>query len=222
MFSSPCSLRSPTCATLIALAAAAGISRFEPAPARSVAPLPAIIRVLAAAAKAPQAHTYPVSIAACAQAAPIAQMTLAASAAETPVPLAAESPAPGWSPTPSAIESDISFFCWVGAVPTARQHSYPYAVGPPRHGIPTPLRVAGNALPGDSSTRRSQVSRIARVSPKISSAHVIRTEGRGSKLARLSSGPSSALRGEPALLSCFANPPARFCAPALGTAAFSS
>lgn len=229
MFASPCSLRSAQCATLIALAAAAGISRFEPAPARPAVGVAAIVSILAAMAKTPQAHTYPISIAVCAHAAPRARMTLAASAAETLAPLAAEAPAAGWSPAPSAIESAISFFDWAGAAPTVREYSYPYAVGPPRRGYATPLRVAGNALPGDSSTRRSQVSRIARVSENISSAYVIRTEDRGPRLARLAFVPSSALRacrehaesGEPGPLSRPAHSPARFCAPSRGATAVS-
>jgi hypothetical protein len=197
MFSSPCSLRSAQCATLIALAAAAGISRFEPAPAKPTASLRAIVSVLAAVAKSPQAPSYPVSLAACAHTAPIAQTTLAASAVATLPPLAAASPATGWSPAPSAIEIDITFFNWVGAVPTARQHSYPYAVGPPRRGSHLPLRVAGNALPGDSSTRRSQVSRIARVFIFELSAPPMRLADSGPKLAESISSPGSALRGEP-------------------------
>jgi len=163
MFSSPCSLRSSTCATLIALATAAGISRFEPPPAHTAASLPAIIRVLAAVAKPPQVPSYPLSIAACAQAGPTAPRTLSAWAGETLAPPAATASAAGWSPTPCAIETEISFFDWAGAVPTAREHSYPYAVGPPRRGTDTPLRAAGHAWPGDSSARRSQVSRIAHV-----------------------------------------------------------
>ena len=225
MFSSPCSLRSSTCATLIALAAAAGISRFEPAPAKPTVGVAAIVSMLATVAKTPQTHAYPVSLAACAHAAPMAQMTLAASDAETLAPFAAESPAAGWSPVPSAIESEISFFDWVGAVPTARQHSYPYAVGPPRHGISNPLRVAGTAVLGDSSTRRSQVSRIARVSVSVPCAPLMRLTDSGPKLAESFSLPSSAVRacrehagsGEPDFSALTANRVRRFarlCAPA--------
>jgi hypothetical protein len=224
MFSSPCSLRSAQCATLIALAAAAGISRFEPAPAKPAVGVMAIVSMLAAVAKTPQTPAYPVSIAACAHAAPIAQMTLAASAAETVAPfaLAAEAPAAGWTPTPPAIESEISFFDWVGAVPTARQHSYPYAVGPPRRGTDTPLRAAGHALPGDSPARRSQVSRIARVSEFhfASGAHVTRTADSGPASAESFSPPSSAPRGELEFLPNQVRPLVRFAASAWGAAAF--
>ena len=129
----------------------------------------------------------------------MAQMTLTVSAAERFAPIVAEMPGTSWSPAPSAIESEISFFDWVGAVPTARQHSYPYAVGPPLHGIAKKLRVAGNALPGDSSTRRSPVSRIARVSVSAPSASLMRLTDSGPSLAESFSLPSSALRGEPDL-----------------------
>ena len=202
MFSSPCSLRSAQCATLIALAAAAGISRFEPAPAKPMAGVAAIVSMLAAVATTPQTPAYPISIAACAHAAPRAQMTLAASAAETFAPLSAEAPAASWSPTPLAIKTEISFFDCARAVPAARKHSYPYAVGPPRHGIDNPLRVAGNALPGDSSTRRSQVSRIARVSEFhfASGAHVTRTADSGPASAESFFSRAAAKRVHPALV----------------------
>jgi hypothetical protein len=180
---------------------------------------------LATVAKAPPTPSYPVSIAACAHAAPIAQLTLTTSAGATLAPLAAESPATDWSPARSAIESEISFFDWVGAVPTAREHSYPYAVGPPRRGIHPPLRVAGKALPGDSPTRRSQVSRIARAVGFyfVSGAHVTRTADSGPASAESFFPPSFALRvrhervasGESALVFGYGPP----CAP--GAAALS-
>ena len=194
MFSSPCSLRSSTCATLIALAAAAGISRCAPAPAKPAASLRAIVSVLAAGAKRPSTPAYPFSIAACAHASPLARRTLAVATAETLTPLAAAAPAAGWSPVPPALELETSFFDWVHAVPTARQHSHPYAVGPPARGIDQPRRAAGNALPGDSSARRSQVSRIARVFISFSPASLRRGPDSGPRLPESISAPVSARR----------------------------
>jgi len=220
MFSSPCSLRSAQCATLIALAAAAGISRFEPVPAKPAVGVAAIVRLLAAVAKNPQTHHYPISVAACAHAMPKAQMTLAVSTAASLAPLGTGSSAAGWLPAPSVIETEISFFDWVGAVPAVRQHSFPYAVGPPRRGNDNPLRVAGTALPGDSSTRRSQVSRIALVSVSAPSAPLMRLTDSGPKLAESFFLPSSALRGEPQLLPNLVRSLARIAASACGAAAF--
>lgn len=196
MFHSPCSLRSSTCATLIALAAAAGISRIEPAAAKPLAPLQAVIRVLATASRQTFAHTYPISLAACAQPVQCRQSVFSLEAAD-PVPAAALAGVVDCPASPTLVEAEISFFGHVDAAPTAQKHSYPYAVGPPECGTENPIRAAGNALPGDSPARRSPCSRIAPVFVSKFPALLARQFDSGRLSAESNFLPDSALRSEP-------------------------
>lgn len=196
MFRSPCSLRSSTCATLIALAAAAGISRFEPAQVKPAGPLTAVISMLASASKQPQAHTYPVSLAACGETADNGRNAISLAHAETASAAADLAGGADGPPLPATAEAEVVCFDWIGAAPTAQKHSYPYAVGPPEEETKKPLRAAGNALLGDSSARRSPFARIAPVFISKSLALVARHSDLGGSLAESNFSADSVLRGE--------------------------
>jgi hypothetical protein len=108
--------------------------------------------------------------------------------------LAADESSPPFAP---AAMSPLSFSSPAAPALSARRHSFPYAVGPPRRGIHSNLRATGTEVPGDLSARRSQVSRIARVSLLTLRARAPRASDQGPKSAGSLFSPSSALRGEP-------------------------
>ena len=235
MFFSPCSLRSTQCATLIALAAAAGISRTGPAPEKPTAPHPVVgAQTFAAIAAISRAQFY---LAAMQTLAPSFRVSCATfdferddatgySTLDLPTLASAETSPPVAPPE----ESPLIFRSPAAPALSARQHSYPYAVGPPRRGIAQSLRVADTAVPGDSSTRRSQVSRIARVFIAVPSALLTRLTDSGPKLAESIFSPNSAPHAcrEPAESGDPGFPPhhirslARSCAPAWRVTAFFS
>ncbi len=204
MISSPCSLRSAQCAALIALATAAGISRFEPAPAKPAArPSGAEARATPAVTASSRTQFYPAAMQALAPRIAAARTTIdfsPSSLAASAPDLVAEAPVDSWPPLAPSEAPPLIFSTPVPPALSARQHSYPYAVGPPRGGNARKLRAAGNALPGDSSARRSQVSRIARVFISIFRAPLTRTADSGPQLAESHFAPSSAPRArrEPA------------------------
>lgn len=202
MFSSPCSLRFTQCAALIALAAAAGISRFEAVPAR------------------PQALRPVAAVQTCATATTISRAPFYLAAMEALVPrmrasrstcgfecdrgtgclfsdLPALAPHDSWPSGASLADSSLIFYAPALRGLSPSKHSYPYAAGPPRRRINQPLRAAGTTVPGDSRARRSLFSRIVRGFAFLVGAHVIRPADAGLKLAGSNFQPSSALRGEP-------------------------
>lgn len=218
MFSSPCSLRSTQCAALIALAAAAGISRFESAPAKTTAPRPvAGAQNFAAVISISRAQIYFAAMQTLVTQVHVARVTVGfepdhatGTALLDLAALAADELLP---PAAPAAASPLSFSAPAAPALSARKHSFPYAVGPPRRRISTPLRAAGTEVPGDSSARRSQVSRIATVSILILRARVTRATDQGPESAGSLLSPSSALRGESGFFPSFVRLRPRFCAP---------
>src|SRR5688572_8098764 len=126
MFPCACSLRSTQCAALIALAAAAGIMRIEPArtqgtprsepePQRAISPLDASVsnqmgHFQFVAAAAPWVHLFQ-----------IASEWVAAAEVRAPFSL-----------SPPLAERELLAFDFRTIGPSAREHSFPYAVGPPK------------------------------------------------------------------------------------------
>jgi len=196
MFVSPCSLRSAQCAALIALATAAGIMRVEVVEARSSAS-----RTTKPEANRATRVELP-------RLAPTARFHVAFDAVapwlalfHVAAQLAAESPAETPPPHPAAASpAPLPFPPRLRGGPTARQHSYPYAVGPPAHGIASPTRADDTLRSTDSAARRIAVSRVVDVSLSSFLARWTRRETPGPKLAGTFSSPSSALRGEPVAL----------------------
>ncbi|MBI4625824.1 MAG: hypothetical protein HY736_21710 [Verrucomicrobia bacterium] len=204
MFSSPCSLRSTQCAALIALAAAAGISRFEPAPANPAMPRSAASAPDSAAVpSASGVQFYAAAMAAFAPQFRGARVTGNSArdrmAGDSHLEWSAFAPAEARPPAAPAATAPLVFPAPAAPALSVRQHSYPYAAGPPPGGIHSKLRAAGTEVPGDSSARRSQVSRIAPVSFLLR-ARPQRATDRGPGSARSNFPPSSALRGEPGFL----------------------
>jgi len=196
MFASPCSLRSTQCAALIALATAAGIMRVEVAEAR----------VSASRANQSDEHAYsqierhlPVSaarfqVAFDAVAPWLALFQVAAhSVAECPAEVSAPRPSAGSPPR-------VPLPTRLGCGPTARQHSYPFAVGPPTCGATSPARADDTSVSPDSAARRIAISRVAVVTLSSFSARLTRLGTPGPKLAGTFSSPSLAPRGEPVAL----------------------
>lgn len=206
MFVSPCSLRSTQCAALIALAAAAGIMRVEVAEARSSAS-----RTMKPEARLAARVELP-------QSAPSARFQVALDAvapwfalfqiaAQLPAELPAEIAAPRPSTAPTA---PFPFPARLRCGLTARQHSYPFAVGPPAHGSASSTRADDTSLSTDSAARRIAVSRVVAVSLSSFSARQTRLGTPGPKLAGMFSSPSFALRGDPVALRLPSARPAAF------------
>jgi len=168
MFSCPCSLRSTQCAALIALAAVAGIPRFEPAPARAAdpAPTPTSTPRLEISAALPRAHRFSfpslldLPSRAWGRGAPAAFFSALDERTLTPTPVVLQ-PSSEWPPAPPAAEAPGNFFTRATPAPTVRQHAHPFAVGPPRRETIPNLRAIGTAVPGDSLARWKLSSRIA-------------------------------------------------------------
>jgi hypothetical protein len=180
MYSSPCSLRSTQCATLIALAAAAGISRteqpqttYEPAQnnqqvAHAGTFFATPTRGFHFASTSPAPWFRPTVIAAPQEIRPCPENA-------SPTHPVGDDKSPPCAPVPCVTlvpgpsEPSIVLALLPPHTPalSARKHSYPYAVGPPPCGTHPQLRAAGTEVPGDSPACRNQVSRIARVSNLI-------------------------------------------------------
>ncbi len=183
MFVSPCSLRSTQCAALIALAAAAGIMRVEVAEARS------------SDSRTTQPDTNRAARAEFPRSAPTARFQLAFDAVapwlalfQAAAQLPAEAPAAVAAPRPStAPAAPLPFPPRLCCGPTARQHSYPFAVGPPAPSVTPSPRAAGMFVPGNSAAPGSVFTTVSRVAhpDEVSSP---------ARLARLIS-PSHALAG---------------------------
>lgn len=190
MFPCACSLRSTQCAALIALAAAAGIMRIEPeiqrvpeqsAPttqADSAARLPTDFvchrTTLSAAALLPWVQVVKVA------------MEWDVAAADWP-------PVVGLSPTETCTGHHPAT---LALAPSARQHAFPYAVGPPHHDSHSNRRADDTWVSGDFAVRRTAGSGVAPILFPPYSARVSRTEDRATRMAGASSKPSFALRGK--------------------------
>lgn len=196
MFVSPCTLRSTQCAALIALATAAGIMRVEVAEARSsdsrtTKPETNLASRLELP-RSPQTARFEVTFDAVAP-----WLALFQVAAQHP----AESPAGIAAPqTSAASAAPLPFPPRLCCGPTARQHSYPFAVGPPAYDTTHATRADDTSVSPDSTARRIVVSRVAAVSLSSFSARLTRLGTPGPTLAGTFSSPSSALRGEPVAL----------------------
>lgn len=203
MFPCACSLRSTQCAALIALAAAAGIMRI--APPRNERPtsssssreqlLVTLDRRLPASMH--QLHLNGGTIA------PWLRLVqvICQEYAEWAPPTAA--------PVPPIKKTLRPRFDDAVAVPSARQHSFPYAVGPPLwRTTPTP-RAGDTEVSGDSIARRGLLSRLAPDLVLHRFARTTRTGNPGLKSAGAFSNPSSALRGEPEISLSFSAPSSR-------------
>lgn len=196
MFVSPCTLRSTQCAALIALATVAGIMRVEVAEARS------------SDARTTKPETNRVARLELPRSTPTTRFQVAFDAVapwlalfQVAAQLTAESPAEIAAPRPStAPAAPLPFPPRLRGGPTARQHSYPFAVGPPPLGTTSPTRADDTSVSPDSTARRIAVSRVDVVSLSSFSARLTRLGTPGPKLAGTFSSPSFALRGEPVAL----------------------
>lgn len=193
MFVSPCSLRSTQCAALIALATAAGIMRMDVAEARSTATRSSSLDQVGAtetAHRVGENRTH-FQFALDAVAPWVALFRVAAHlVAECPPRVVAPIP-------PAASPTSFPFPARLCCGPTARQHSYPFAVGPPAPTATSLPRADDAMASADSAARRTIVSRVAVVSFSSFSARQTRPGTPGPRLAGMYSSPSSALRGEP-------------------------
>lgn len=210
MFPCAYSLRSTQCAALIALAAAAGISRFEPADDGGREKL-----------REPNREASETRATGCAKPSffhlsidrpspwtePLIEMVAWCLSAADDNSVTSEEPTNGslgWFEAPTVALEILAPLTGPATehstaadrAPSARQHRFPYAVGPPAAWSQTPLRAEGTFVPGDSAARRS--FRIA-TSFTVSSAHVARCWVTGPEIAGpiFFPLPSMALRGQP-------------------------
>lgn len=128
MFGSPCSLRSAQCATLIALAAAAGISRFEPPVAETPAPVQSESAV-PATPRQTGLRSYFVSVYAIAQHLGLIPVTTQPTVDHGSIAALAIAPIT-LTPPPLPL-ARVRFPRTDRVRLDPRAHAYPYAVGPP-------------------------------------------------------------------------------------------
>jgi hypothetical protein len=208
MFPCACSLRSTQCAALIALAAAAGISRLGPTKALPVTEA-GDARVVFAEQPAVAQRTaafYQVALQAFA---PWLRLFAPSSVSAT----TSDTAGSGMSATRghpgngsvcallalSGISNEratsaVVYFPATVLMPSARSHSFPYAVGPPAREHANTRRVVGTEVPGDSAARVELVEDFAVVYfvlPPMRARHP------SDRFAGSIQEPSSALRGEP-------------------------
>lgn len=208
---SACSLRSAHCAALIALAAAAGLARVEwesfapstdrgaeltnAAPAASVAPK-----------RAPDDEAFAGEWAASVRAGwmRLSAMSRALASSGRGAESVGGAGSPGIAPSPRdvvaarrAVSPEIpKFFEGSPGMPTARAHSFPFAVGPPFRGAGCAnLRAADTQVPDDSAARSGFLQRVVRVC--VFPARETRTAGPSASPVKPHLSPSFALRGEP-------------------------
>ena len=194
MFSCACSLRSTRCAALIALATAAGVPRFEPVRTELAALHPTADKREASNATVPLSQICFVSIQALGS--PLRAPVTIGEADRTSLTWGVAIPGTSSPPTLPVAVLTTNPFASIAAISTLRQHSHPYAVGPPRHGISSNLRAAGTHVSGDSSAREDMVARIAVSFVLFPSAQLRRTTDLGPNRAESNSDPSSALHGK--------------------------
>ena len=154
MFRSPCAFRSAQCATLIALAAAAGISRFETPADLETTPAPEPLAVETATPRTSRTPFYRAVVARFAL--PFLHATRVADegAGDSPFfappnPMATSFPSPR-ATTGVGEEFTDPVIAWA-----LRPHAQPYAVGPPHCGVEIKSRAESLTL-GDRSSRLSR------------------------------------------------------------------
>lgn len=213
-----CSLRSTQCAALIALAAATGIARVEwkkpvansaarasqsemTDPATTIVPKPLRRYEIAAGAVAPWLQFWVIEV-----------------ALANRHPLDADTgthgengphsqPIEAWREGATNLGSTLKlarpeFFAWSQPLPTARGHSFPFAVGPPpRAARYSNHRAVGTEVPGDSAARVGLLQRLAHVSSLFCAPTPALCLS--PRLAGQYLNPSFALRGEPGFSSTF-------------------
>jgi hypothetical protein len=218
MLSCACSLRSTQCAALIALATAAGISRFEPASGGAnerATDTPTVTRAeggqlslrffrAALTALAPWFPRLDPAVAASASIAPPAcdqghcdQGDDSGGGRHAAFPAASPSRS---LPVLDLVASPSMPFPACAPGPSARNHSFPFAVGPPDARAAN-RRVAGTAVPGDSAARRRLVEEFA--ADSLVAACAARAPSPSPELDGPLSNPSFALRGKPELSPAF-------------------
>lgn len=216
MFASVCSIRSAQCAALIALAAAAGISRFEPA--TPTEPDPATTAQAAPHAAPKQSvFIYPARVLECfrllfAGSVSFSSCATSASAISSPSDAAVPETVPPelwFEPTP-VVPPLFDLATCATSFPLAPdfnaagvgQHRFPYAVGPPCRSATSSPRAARTRVPGDSTACRISAARIAPSSvffARAPSAPFERAIPPRPVVAGSISEPSLTLRGEPSL-----------------------
>lgn len=200
MFPSACSLRSTQCAALIALATAAGISRFEPVTPTATNATDPISSTKAELRTTVSASYFQFALKLLAPWLQSSSGEIRAEA-DAPPPLGTftavrakdfRSSGPAGRFLPRRLERAVS-------APSSRQHSFPYAAGPPAHGIASNPRADGTCVPCDSAARSISSVRIAAVSrvPGPFDARLARREFAGAILARPFLFPSFTPCGQP-------------------------
>lgn len=216
MFISACSIRSAQCAALIALATAAGISRFEPVTQAEPDPASTTQSVTRTAPKR-AVFTYPARLLACFRlffAGSVSLPSFSASTPTTSIPADPAAPdighpefwfetAPVAAPVSAPVVCATSFHRSPDSTDIGvRQHRFPFAVGPPTYGATITPRAARTRVLGDSPACRMSASRVASSSvlfARFLSAPFERTSRPRLVVAGLPSEPSLTLRGEPSL-----------------------
>lgn len=208
MFSCACSLRSTQCAALIALAAAVGIARIEPARAteRNSTDIPECSGSIASVSNASFRESAIQSLEPWFRL--IRALTLRSAmgpAADhggenaTSSALPVGIPSPHFPTAPAHGQSFFVFPTRPALGPSAREHGFPFAVGPPPPQASQNHRADGTWVPDDVAARRKFVSPVV-PSSFCFVARLACREFAGHRLAGPFFHPSSALRGEPALL----------------------
>lgn len=173
MFPCACSLRSTQCAALIALATAAGISRFEaPAASAAVAPTRNVATIESNVLRGRAVVFYHVLR----TLAPWLNRDAAIQCAATPTSQSAAFSGHGTALPQGAvpIASNGLLPCFAGFPvsqpapaeslllgPSSRRHSLPFAVGPPGIGNPAIERVVVTLVTGDSAARSQSFEEFA-------------------------------------------------------------
>jgi hypothetical protein len=190
MFPCACSLRSTQCAALIALATAAGIARIEPAAVENTAVTPTANEAPSQAPRPPPASGYFARVLDLnAHWLGLIQVAVEqADGAELQVALKPRLPVA--TSLPVRVQSSA-----LGLSP--RQHSFPFAVGPPRTACNSLRRVDDTTSAGDSAARRKLDRQVAARFLAARFAPSARAPNRDHRLAGPFAPPSSALRGEP-------------------------
>lgn len=192
MLSSACSLRCTQCATLIALASAAGIMRIEPTQStgtRTPTPNTAVGSRTCEWVDRSSASHFEVAVAAIAPWCRLIQVAsdlVSDAAVKATVAL----------PPPAGTTERVSVL-WGAPAPSAREHAFPFAVGPPPRGATWNPRADDTVVSGDSVARGSIVSRVAAGLYLNFSARSTRIGNPVAIWTGLLSESGSALRGEP-------------------------
>ncbi len=206
MFSCACSLRSTQCALLIALAAAAGISRIEVVPIASKTPNESEAHHAAtdhtgsrALSHCPalEAFTRPLDIKHAVSVRP-ASVGATAGRHKNPATTAAPGSQPGAFDESCRLAEPKVIIARTISEPVVlcfdvRTHSLPFAIGPPPHGAISILCANDARISDDSTAVHISIVRVV----AISGARHLRFASPSPKLAGLTFNPSFVLRGEP-------------------------